>query len=377
MGAAASDIADWWDEQHRTSKKAVDRFVDDNPNLFGVVVGTAAITVMEMGAGLVDVLRFGQGAAEGGVGGFAKDSLRLLGIVGPTGKVLKYANMARGARLSRLILDPGGGTCSWVAGSMALTRTGTRLAGGPAVFTSVVDLARVVGQPIARLGVGFPFRELIKVLKQLGAKVGTVREIKTLDDIAQLTKPNGSVVLVSLKSTTEATGHTIVAYRDAFHRLRFLDRGGTRVTLPRIYSSLDDIARKYDTGFEPVKAAVMDNVFVKIVDGSAELAMSVFFTTLAATQKQNETIAQTFEIHKKVVAAGPAALATPKARYHTVIAGECLSRLARQHYGDMQKWPIIHVANKGVIGKNPNLIRPGQKLVIPDLPRVPKTGRTY
>lgn len=60
------DIADWWDEQHRQSKKELDQFVDNNPNLFGIVVATAAATAMEIGAGTVDTLRFGQGLAEGG-----------------------------------------------------------------------------------------------------------------------------------------------------------------------------------------------------------------------------------------------------------------------------------------------------------------------
>jgi hypothetical protein len=31
----ASDIADWWDEQHRISKAALDEFVDEHPNWFG------------------------------------------------------------------------------------------------------------------------------------------------------------------------------------------------------------------------------------------------------------------------------------------------------------------------------------------------------
>ena len=46
---AVSDIADWWEAQHRQAKKELDQFVDNNPNLFGVVVATAAATVMEVG----------------------------------------------------------------------------------------------------------------------------------------------------------------------------------------------------------------------------------------------------------------------------------------------------------------------------------------
>ena len=82
---AVSDIADWWDEQHRQAKKELDQFVDNNPNLFGVVVATAVATAMEVGAGTVDTLRFGEGMAEGGLKGFGKDALRLIGLMGPLG----------------------------------------------------------------------------------------------------------------------------------------------------------------------------------------------------------------------------------------------------------------------------------------------------
>jgi hypothetical protein len=64
--ATAGDVADWWDKQHQESKKALDQFVDDNPNLFGVLVATTMATAMDLGAGAVDALRFGQGASEGG-----------------------------------------------------------------------------------------------------------------------------------------------------------------------------------------------------------------------------------------------------------------------------------------------------------------------
>ena len=43
--------------------------------------------------------------------------------------------------------------------------------------------------------------------------------------------------------------------------------------------------------------------------------------------------------------------------------GDSLSKIAPQ-FG--VKWQEIYQANKGIIGANPNLIRPGQKLIIPD-----------
>lgn len=46
---------------------------------------------------------------------------------------------------------------------------------------------------------------------------------------------------------------------------------------------------------------------------------------------------------------------------HTVKAGETLSSIARKYN---TTWQVIYNKNKNVIGSNPNLIKPGQKLVI-------------
>ena len=49
---------------------------------------------------------------------------------------------------------------------------------------------------------------------------------------------------------------------------------------------------------------------------------------------------------------------------YTVMAGDSLSKIAKRFYGDANKWPRIHDANRDQI-KNPDLIHPGQKLRIP------------
>ena len=52
---------------------------------------------------------------------------------------------------------------------------------------------------------------------------------------------------------------------------------------------------------------------------------------------------------------------------YTVKKGDSLWAIAKRAdvYGDGSKWQTIYNANKSVIGKNPNLIKPGQKLVLP------------
>ena len=51
---------------------------------------------------------------------------------------------------------------------------------------------------------------------------------------------------------------------------------------------------------------------------------------------------------------------------HTVASGESLSKIAKHYYGDVMKYKQIFEANKGVLD-NPDVIHPGQELVIPNL----------
>ena len=51
---------------------------------------------------------------------------------------------------------------------------------------------------------------------------------------------------------------------------------------------------------------------------------------------------------------------------HTVKSGESLSKIAKHYYGDAMKYKQIFEANTNIL-KNPDLIHPGQVLVIPNL----------
>ena len=49
---------------------------------------------------------------------------------------------------------------------------------------------------------------------------------------------------------------------------------------------------------------------------------------------------------------------------YTVVAGDSLSKIAKREYGDANAWHRIYEANRDII-KDPDLIHPGQTLVIP------------
>lgn len=56
-----------------------------------------------------------------------------------------------------------------------------------------------------------------------------------------------------------------------------------------------------------------------------------------------------------------------EAETYTVESGDCLWNIAKSYYGDGSLYTFIYEANEDVIGGNPNLIYPGQVLVIPAL----------
>jgi nucleoid-associated protein YgaU len=60
----------------------------------------------------------------------------------------------------------------------------------------------------------------------------------------------------------------------------------------------------------------------------------------------------------------PASGDNPYAQYHVVKKGDTLSKIAEEYYGDKMLYPKIFEANTDIL-KDPNKIKPGQKLRIP------------
>ncbi len=72
------------------------------------------------------------------------------------------------------------------------------------------------------------------------------------------------------------------------------------------------------------------------------------------------------EDHLLVIASPPVAPPAPEKQFYTVKKGDYLSKIAKEVYGDAKKYPVIFEANKPML-KDPDLIYPGQVLVIPPL----------
>jgi nucleoid-associated protein YgaU len=74
----------------------------------------------------------------------------------------------------------------------------------------------------------------------------------------------------------------------------------------------------------------------------------------------------TVEDHLLVIAPPPVTPPAPEKQFYTVKKGDYLSKIAKEVYGDAKKYPIIFEANRPML-KDPDLIYPGQVLVIPPL----------
>lgn len=65
------------------------------------------------------------------------------------------------------------------------------------------------------------------------------------------------------------------------------------------------------------------------------------------------------------VESGSSSQSSGTGRTYTVKSGDSLSKIAKQFYGDGNDWKRIHAANRDKV-PNPDLIHPGQELIIPD-----------
>ncbi len=66
-------------------------------------------------------------------------------------------------------------------------------------------------------------------------------------------------------------------------------------------------------------------------------------------------------------AGADATFGSTDANTYTVVSGDSLSKIAKNHYGDAAKWHQLYEANKDLIGSNPDLIEVGQVLTLPSL----------
>ncbi len=111
-----------------------------------------------------------------------------------------------------------------------------------------------------------------------------------------------------------------------------------------------------DLGFE------VEDLDVRFDDGKAQVSGKV------ADQETRErvilAIGNTQEVEQVEDDIEITGTAAAESNMHVVVSGDTLSKIAKEHYGDAGKYPVIFEANKPMLS-DPDLIFPGQVLRIP------------
>lgn len=266
-----SELADWWDSQKRQSEAILTEWVQDNPQWWAVAIAGTVQTTMDLGAGFVDVLRFGEGMAQGGIKGFGKDLLRLLVILGPLGRAGGMVSRLVHVSRLRLAVQVAGvdGPCTFQAVNNAMS-----ILKGTNLFVTIEDMAAAMGKSLPELA------KTSEGLYELGAWIddlvgpirgsARVKEVMGLTDLRQvvaLAERESGVVIFAIRTTVKtATGteellHSVIAVRNAAGAVRFADYGGKFVT------SLDQLITILGYG-APIKTELLQSgMSAAVIDG--------------------------------------------------------------------------------------------------------------
>jgi nucleoid-associated protein YgaU len=123
-----------------------------------------------------------------------------------------------------------------------------------------------------------------------------------------------------------------------------------QVRLQNLNMQGDKLFMRAEAPSEEAKNRVWDQI--KLVDAScADLIADI-------------TVSQTAQA-QKTQTAGASASGGQSSRTYTVQPGDTLSKISQQFYGNANQYMRIFEANRGQLA-NPNEIRPGQQLSIPE-----------
>lgn len=266
---ALSDYADWWDQNKRVSEAALTEWVQDNPQWWAVGIATGVQTSMDLGGGFVDVLRFGEGFAEGGFGGVGKDALRLLAIIGPLGRAGGMLSRIVHMRQIRLAVQVSGvqGPCAFQAVNNAISITK-----GKSLFLGVKDMAAAMGKPLGsfatntrgRVIMSNSVEKMLTFLRSEGIRIKTYVHATTIPEAVAVAQSESGVVMFGIRCMTvtgKKIAHAVIAIRDTGGRVKFADYGG------KYYNTLEDLVKGLNYGAVDAKGIFLKpNATIGVID---------------------------------------------------------------------------------------------------------------
>ena len=128
----------------------------------------------------------------------------------------------------------------------------------------------------------------------------------------------------------------------------------------KLFGSDDDPAEKIKEHIEEDNPGI-EGLEVEFEDGKAILKGEA--TSAEALEKAILMAGNAKGVGQVDASAVTAPAATVEVTYYEIKSGDTLSAIAKVHYGNANKYPLIFEANREVI-KDPNLIFPGQVIRI-------------
>jgi LysM repeat protein len=371
------DLADDYDALVASDEKLLDNYVEDSGySLTSMVVASSAISVMRFAKWFTDMGRLGNGILiEGGVKGFAKDGLRVLNLVGTAGAVA-----SRASGLLKVVQAGNANTCAWVAQTNALRLSGQRF------LMTLGDFAKRAGvnlQSIAASGRGASdYQSMLSTMQQLRVPArflfqGSTGASRTFEGLFQALRTAGKgVVTFSVRfGKAGQYGHRLYATIGRAGELIIRDPA-----LGRILTSAGEIRRAFgqtaflsgsEAIFVPSALLVRASHFVQGATEATVAANTLLFQTVPVVNvpaKDARTALEALQVRE--LAAADALPKPPQSGTYRVQSGDWLSKIAASYYGSAHKWPLIYEANRKAIGPDPGKIRPGQQLLLPQVPTV-------
>lgn len=133
------------------------------------------------------------------------------------------------------------------------------------------------------------------------------------------------------------------------------------------------LLKKWKSSTQPIRVIISDCDFNlamsidELTESHREGDKDVYFTLKLSEYRFLNVAAVKSATTTKSTASGLNARPNtkPAPKTHTVVSGENLYNIAKKYYGNGAQYTKIYSANKSVVGSDPGLIKPGQKLVIP------------
>jgi hypothetical protein len=299
---AASNLADKYDDWAKLQHKELEEFVTDNPQWYNVwFAWNLANSIDLTGLVAVDLLRLGEGAAEGWETGrvmpVIADVGRAATVVGPLARglgavampVARAAGLARGRMFFKTLGMAG--PCVPTTMDRALIIAGQGNWNGR-LFVRFADYLRALGMSpeaftAARKAGGLVASKLLPFLTAAGKKVTPISGIDSPAALEAFVKQADGVVVFSIRfvknvaGKSETVGHSMLVYKDMLGRVVWNNGyGGTYRSLAEVFAYFRGTAGAMKPASQSVpllveQVAPISGKALRLVDGGFATGLSL------------------------------------------------------------------------------------------------------